>query len=150
MKFEQNGGQNFFLYRRVPPLDRLWKKLLTRKFFIKNVKNGLSRTFLILQGTNSSKISLFGASTDKWRMMNDQSKDSMSYSEELLVLFKKSPKREAKLKDLKLEQLKNSLGLPPFSKTRWTVRCASLSDTVLNYSLCLNTLKESYCEEEKK
>ena len=45
-------------------------------------------------------------------------KNSLSYSEELLILFKKSPKREHLFKDIKDSTFDESPGLKSFSRTR--------------------------------
>ena len=76
-------------------------------------------------------------------------KNSLSYSEELLILFKKSPKREHLFKDIKKSTLDESPGLKSFSRTRWTVKGESLSRIISNYQVIYQALKESYENETK-
>ena len=47
-------------------------------------------------------------------------KDCISFSEEILILFKKSAKREGMLKDFKFEDFDDSRGVKKFARTRWT------------------------------
>merc|ERR1712117_627870 len=68
-KGQKNCGRRGFepRHRRVPPLDCIWKKLSTQNFLEiskRNPKNGLPRSFLILKGTKSRKISPFRASLE--------------------------------------------------------------------------------------
>ena len=74
-------------------------------------------------------------------------KKGLSYSNELLILFKKSPKRETKLKKLKESDFDTSPGVQTFSQTRWTVKGDSLESIIKNYTPLLEVLKESYKEE---
>ena len=55
--------------------SKILKKLIFVKIFEifwKNFKNGLPRTFLILQGTKSPKISPFGAFSNNYRTIIDR------------------------------------------------------------------------------
>ena len=76
-------------------------------------------------------------------------KDTMSFCQELLILFKKSPKRFALLKKLKLETFDDTPGLISFSKTRWTVKGASLNSIILNYKPVYKVLKDSLQKEKQ-
>ena len=75
-------------------------------------------------------------------------KDTMSFCEELLILFKKSPKRATLLKKLKLETFDDTPGLISFAKTRWTVKGASLNSIILNYRAVYKVLKDSFQKEK--
>ena len=70
-------------------------------------------------------------------------KDSLSYCDELLILFKKSPKRETLFKDTKQSDFDDSPGLKSFSRTRWTVKGESLSRIISNYTVIYQALKVS-------
>lgn len=76
-------------------------------------------------------------------------KDGLSFSNELLILIKKSPKRETKLKNIKQSAFDNSPGIRNFSYTRWTVKGDSLDSIISNYLPLLEVLEESYYEESQ-
>ena len=76
-------------------------------------------------------------------------KDAMSYSEELIKLFKKSPKRDTLFKKLKLEACDESPGLKDMATTRWTVKGDCLSRIINNYKLVYLDLEESLYEETR-
>ena len=76
-------------------------------------------------------------------------KDSVSFSEELLILLKKSSKRAALLKKLKIAKGKKTRGVKSFAKTRWTVKGDSFDTIIINYTEILETLQESLQEETK-
>ena len=76
-------------------------------------------------------------------------KDSISFSEELLILLKKSSKRQALLLKLKIAKGKKTRGVKSFAKTRWTVKGQSFDTIIINYTEILETFQESLQEETK-
>ena len=76
-------------------------------------------------------------------------KDTLSFSEEIIILIKKSRKRETMLKNLKLADSEAGPGVKTFCRTRWTVKGASLDSLITNYKALLKLFKISYREETK-
>ena len=74
-------------------------------------------------------------------------KDALENCHELIKLIKKSPKREAILRNCKNEDLDTSPGIRTLCPTRWTVKSGALSSIVSNYAKLLETFERSLLEE---
>ena len=71
-------------------------------------------------------------------------KNAISYCEELILLIKKSPKRETLLKNIKMEEFDNSPGIKSFCKTRWTTKGQKANVSLENTGFNVHKLLVKY------
>lgn len=71
-------------------------------------------------------------------------RDTMDTVYEISKLIKYSPKRNAKLQELKHQMCPDTPGFRTLCPTRWTVRAASLESVLLNYTVLQSLWEECY------